>query len=221
MNNPVITKNKDLKPFIGTVVGYLQVNKTWTHHNNSFECAAWWEDSQIKSGIYPLVLTENRYAPYELYLSAKLDAEVVDDFFPALWAGSAIGNKPYQPKNIGEKRHIFHRVEIVNAIKSTGFSPGADMDYCIHPFMVDAFVSAARDTMRNYQIMMTEYWNTYQQQGDGKYAENLRMISHAAVNVAALAEAIEEMTQRKDDFTQSSEYMLKLYADNTAWAVTA
>jgi hypothetical protein len=219
ITNAVITKNNALKPFIGSVVGYLRVNKSWVNHNNSYECAAWWEDSQIREGVYPLILQENRLAPYDLYLCAKLDAVVVNDYFPALWAGSRIGNTPYTPKGIGEHRTIFHRADIVNAIEATGNIPGNDLDYCVHPFMLDAFIAAAKDSMSSYQDMLNEYWNTYQQEGDGKYCSNLSMVSHCAANVAALGKAIQTMLRRQENFTQSSDYMRGLYVENTAWAV--
>jgi hypothetical protein len=215
--NPVITKTQSLKAFIGSVVGYIQINKNWIHHNSSFECAAWWEDSQIEGGVYPLALMESRYAPYDLYLSAKLNAVVVDDFFPALWAGSPISNTR-SPKNVGGHRHIFHRVDIVDAIDRTGHSPGSDIDYCVHPFMVDAFIDAARDSMSSYQSLMNEYWNTYQKEGDGNYCSNLSMVSHCAANVAALGKAIQTMLRRQENFNQSSDYMRQLYANNTSWA---
>lgn len=216
-----ITLNDELKSVLGTTVGYLQVNETWVNHNNSYECAAWWEDSQIVKGVYSLTLEQNTFVPYNLYLLAKLDAVVVDDFFPALWGGVSISNKPYVPKNVGEKRTIHHKIDIVSAIEQTGNSPGSKMDICVHPLMIDAVINAARQSLINYQSKLAGYWSDYQEHGDGNYLSNLSMVSHCAENVAALGRAIENMVCRRKYFTEASDYMRDNYVRNTAWAVAA
>lgn len=213
----VIAKTHELKPFIGSTVGYLRINQGWIQHKSDFECAAWWEDSRIQDGVYELILQENRFAPYELYLSAKLNAVVVDDFFPALWAGSAIGNQPYQPKNLGEKRIVHHRVEIVNAIENTGNISGANIDYCVHPLMITSFISAARYSMTSYHQLMNRYWDTYQTEGDGKFLTNTGMVSHCAENIAVLGRAIEAMARKLEYFQNATESMRQNYVTNTAW----
>lgn len=217
-NRPIITETSGLKPFIGTVVGSIQVNESWVNHNNSYECAAWWEDTEIKKGIYPLTLQKNRLAPYELYLQASISSVVVDDFFPALWAGTAISNKPYVPKNIGQLRNFNLRVDLVDAILHTGNIPGGRMDYCVNSMIIDGVINAARESLSNYRKMMNTYYSTYDREGDGKYFSNLSMIAHVSENMASLSRAIENLLRKQDSLNNDSQYMRDLYIKNTAWA---
>lgn len=217
----VITVNDELKSVLGATVGYLQVNESWVNHNNSYECAAWWEDSKIVKGVYPLTLERNTFAPYNLYLMAKLESVVVDDFFPALWGGVRVSDKPYVAKNIGEKRTIHHRIDIVNAVEQTGNTPGSKIDICINPMIIDALIKAARQSLNSYQEIFNKYWVDYKLYGDGNYASNLSMVSHCAENMSALGRAIENMLSRRKYFAEASDYMRDNYVKNTAWTVAA
>ena len=217
-NRAIITENADLKPFIGTVVGSVQVNESWVNHNNSFECAAWWEDTEIQKGIYHLTLEKNYLATNELYLRAKISSVVVDDFFPALWAGVAISRKPYVPVNIGQVRQFNHRVDLVEAIDHTGNIPGNKMDYCVNPLIIDGVISAARDSLSKYRQLMNNYCAAYDSEGDGKYHTNLSMIGHAAENLAALSRAIDKLLLKRHSLNTASSLMQECYIANTAWA---
>lgn len=221
MNKAVINVNADLKPFLGSTVGYMKVNEPWVHHNNSYECAAWWEDSTIEKGVYALTLEKNSFAPHDLYLLGKLDAVVTDDYFPALWGGVRISNKPYQHQNVGCKRTIRHHINLVEAIEKTGNSPGNSIDICVNPFIIEAVVNAARDSLNNYQDLLTKYWSEYHIHGDGKYRASLSMVAHCAGNMEALGRAIEVMLRHYNYFTEASNFMRDNYVKNTAWAVSA
>lgn len=215
-----IKATSELKSLINTVVGFVRINKSWVHHNSSYECAAWWEDSEIQPGVYPLILKENSFSSKELYLSSALDAIVVDDHFPALWGGVAISNKPYVAKNIGEKRTIHKRFELVESINKTGMS-ASDIDVCVNPMIWDAVINAARESLTNYINLCQSYVDTYHADGDGNFDSNISMIQYSGQNMAALSEAIMTMKRHQGYITRDSDYMRNLYAQNTAWVNAA
>ena len=205
-----IEKTDAVKPFLNKEVGSVKINQSWVHHNNSYECAAWWEDSKIEEGVYPLILKSSTYHPNELYLSAELKSIVVDDFFPALWGGVAIGNKPYKSSNLGQVRKVFHRVDLVEAVDRTGNIPGSNMDYFVNPFMFPVFIEAAKTTLLRIQQHFTKSWSNE--------LNNLNTIKYCGENMAGLADAIEKMEGRLKSFTTASDYMLNNYISNTTWA---
>lgn len=213
MANLMLTDN--LKCFLGQVVGYIKVNKSWVHHNNTYECAAWWEDSCITEGVYPLVLKVNRFAPKNLYLEAKFDAKVVDAYLPAMMGGVAFAD--YSKKRIGEKRVIFGSFDIVEAMTSTGRIPGEDKDFVLNPFLWDGFIESARKSMRNSQEYLENCFTAYMQEGDGKYNSNISSVAYASKNVSELAFAIEKMLGAKKNVSDT-EYLKDLHVKNTSWA---
>jgi hypothetical protein len=221
MKNAIINVNDELKSFIGTTVGYIQINEPWVNHNNSYECAAWWEDSTIVKGVYALTLEKNSFAPYDLYLLGKLDAIVTDDYFPALWGGVAISNKPYTSKNLGQQRTIRHKIDLVEGIEKTGYSPGNSIDICVNPLIIDAVINAARQSFENYQQSLVSYWSEYHEKGDGNYNSNLSMVAYSTENMTALCRAIEAMNTRRKYLVEATDYMRNNYVKNTAWAVAA
>jgi len=212
----VIKPNKDIKSILGTTVGYIKVNKPWINHNASYECAAWWEDTEIQPGVYDLVIKQNTFAPYELKLVAKLDAIVVDDYFPAMFGGVAITK--YTSKGIGEKRTISKSFTILESVSKTGVSPGSDIDICINPMIWEAIIDSAKETMLDFQSSMEHYWQDYKTEGDGTFDTNLSMIGYCANNIKHLTHAIMEIKRRKEYI---SGYLGDLYANNTSWIKVA
>jgi len=207
--------NSVLAKFVGQTVGFVRVNKSWVNHNNSYECAAWWEDSKIIVGVYPLVLKKNYLAPHNLYLEADLQAEVVDDFFPALWGGVSVSNKPYVAKNLGQIRKVLHRVDIVEGIAKTGNS-SSDMDYFVNPLLWDAFIEAAKESLADYHEYFAKVWAEYQ-------ADNSRIssVSYCTECMSELGKAIDEMTRYKGYVYQASDYMLNNMVANSNWVKAA
>jgi len=61
-----------------------------------YECAAWYTVLKIMPGQYELVKATDRYG--KVNYVAKVDAEVVSDFFPALFGGVSISKSPYDTK---------------------------------------------------------------------------------------------------------------------------
>lgn len=216
----VIRANKDIKQFLGSSVGYIKVNKSWIHHNASFECAEWWEDSEIQPGIYDLKLRKSDYAPHNLYLSASIDAIVVDDYFPALWGGVAISNKPYVSQRIGLKRTISKSFDIADSVVKTGVIPGSDIDICVNPMTWEAIIEAAKDTMLDFQSRMEHYWQDYRNEGDGSFDSNISMIGYCAKNINELTNAIMEI-KRHLNYINSGNSIRERYAENISWIKAA
>lgn len=215
--NAIINATSELKPYLNTHVGYVKINKPWVHHNNNYECAAWWEDSEIKPGVYNLILKESHYAPKELMLVASLDAIVVDDYFPALWGGLPISRKDYTPRNVGQHRKVNRRFEIVDSIEATGYSPTCEINIFVNPLIWQTFIDAARATMQDYSNLLAKYQEDYRNNGDGDYDTNLSMITHCTDNMSKLANAITKMKTRIKYMDEATEYMRNLHFNNTSW----
>lgn len=211
----IINATNELKPFLNTVVGYIKVNESWVHHNNSFETAAWWEDSKIETGVYPLILTENYHQPKDLRLISKLKSIVVDDYFPALWGGVSVSNQPYVAKNIGQSRNVTKSFEILECMQMTGNSPCSKIDMCLNPFLWQAFINAARDSLESYRNIYNEYVKEYDDCGDGEYDTNLNMIAYSSEQMNKLVRGISEMKRCMKNM--DNDYLFNLYGKNTDW----
>jgi hypothetical protein len=205
--NAILRVTDNLKPFVGQAVGYVRVNKSYVHHNNSFETAAWWEDSEIQTGIYPLVLKESYLSPYSLNLATVFSGKVVDCHF---------GSR-YDKDRIGSLREIHAKFDVVDCIVKTGNSP-EDKDFVVNPFLWEGFIESARIELEECVKGMNQWYQDYHFKGDGNYNGNLSMLGHYARNIEALTKAIDDMKRAKDKFDNATEYMAKIYSDNISWA---
>jgi hypothetical protein len=206
-----------LKPFLGKVIGFAKLNQAFTDHNASFECAAWWEDSETKPGIYPLFLTESSLYPKELSLTAFFDAKVTDDYFPALWGGVRISDKPYVSQRKGEKRVIRRNYDIVKAIRATGNSPGNEVDMFVNPLLWETFSEAMESELKRaygwFQERMALLNSTTERKEDVA-----RSIRYSAERIAALGEGIAEVQWALKYWRENqSEYYANNRNANTAW----
>jgi len=213
----ILTANAEITPFINQVIGYVRVNKEYVHHNNSYECAAWWEDTKIQAGVYPLILAEYHLAPKFLYLKSKFSAVVVDDYFPALWGGVAVSNTPYKSNNIGCKREISHKFEIEDAIDKTGNSPGNDFDLFINPMMWQMFVRLAEDNLVKAQNSFNYFWNEYTNNPEDKYTSRVGMVAHCSNEMMNIARSIQKMKRCVTSLEDT--YYNNLRNDNTSWVI--
>jgi len=213
----VMIKTDELAQFIGTCVGYIKVNKPWTQHNNNYECAAWYEDSEIVPGVYELTLEVNHLAPHDLYLKAKIDAIVTDDYFPALWGGVAISNAPYVSNRIGQRGTINYSVGLIEGISHTGNTPGNNIDFCVNPFLIEGLINSAKESMTRYKELMDDWWGKYCAGGEDKYNTNLGMVAHCTENIADCARDIDKLLTHQRYFNEATEYMLGNYSRNISW----
>jgi hypothetical protein len=206
--NSILRATNNLKPFLNQIVGYVRVNKSYIHHKNTFETAAWWEDSEIQTGIYPLVLKQSYLAPYSLILSSIFSAKVTDCHF-----GSS-----HDKNRIGGDREIHVNFDIVDCINKTGYISGEEKDFVVHPFLWEGFIESARIELEECVKGMNQSYQDYHFKGDGNYNGNLSMLGYYARNIEALTKAIDEMKRVKDKFDNATEYMAKIYSENTSWA---
>lgn len=205
------------KSLIGTVIGAVQVNRPWKHENRSFECAAWSETYEALTGIYPVTLTTNPQRREELMLTATIDAVVTDDYFPSLWCGVAVSNKPYVPKHIGESRKIRITVAIAEAIERTGNSPGNDKDWFIDKKYWEAFITEAEASLKRLYADLPEWWNRYQE-GEDQYDSRVGMVGHVASEIATIVKDIQTMRRHHKYQIEKTDSWRKYYDINTAWA---
>lgn len=80
----------------GEIIGYAVISEDTVMHNNSFECAAWYENILVRKGKYPIV-SDGRGDFYIHY-----DGEIVSDYFGSLFCGVPIGTYDCE-KNRGKK----------------------------------------------------------------------------------------------------------------------
>lgn len=217
----LISANEKIKPFVGTTVGYINVNKSWTIHINNYECAAWWEDRQIVTGIYPLSLDTAHLFPNNLMLVANLNAIVVDDFFPSMFRGVPIGSEVYKPQNIGQRRTVRHSVGIIEAADKTGNIPGDDMDIFLNPEIIDLFIDAARDSLTEMADRFKCQWNEYQLNGDGTFNSNLSSVRYCSKNIEEISSGLERLLWISDYRKKDSEYTSSLMKKNISWVPNA
>jgi hypothetical protein len=218
MDKAYIIPADSTQKYLGQQIGFVRVNQAIRHHNNNYECAAWWEDTEIQPGVYPLKLRKHNYAPNHLELHAVYDAVVTDDYFPALWGGVRVSNQPYQPKNVGQTRNIHYTYDVVESIIKTGYSPSEDMDFYINPEIYGDLLADARLNLLALKNSFQETMLTYITSGDGNYNSNLSMIAHYSKNMESISRAIMLLKDKINSLNTATEYSKKLFVDNTSWA---
>jgi hypothetical protein len=212
------------------LVGAVQVNKPFIYHDASYECAAWWEDREAQTGVYPVYLSRRYHHPKHLTITAHIKAKVVDDYFPGLWGGI-----PYKPKHIGEERIIRQGIEVVDAIERTGNSPGSDLDWFIHPSWWKVFTDEAEAELRENYRRLSEFWNewnnldpqTFKAKMDGRwefddeFRSKIGMIAHFGGHLEKWARRIEKINwcsqYHKVGGKYDTEYQRNNFAQNTEW----
>lgn len=219
------------------IVGAMQLNKTYVFHDQSFETACWWEDSEAQLGIYPIYLSRAYHHPKYLTLVAEIKAKVVDDYFPGLWCGMPISREPYKSKHVGEDRLLKHGVDINLAIDSTGNSTDSDKNYFLHPSWLSLFQEEAEMELRkDYQMLPSfwEKWNTLNEKTfisnnsssirwdfKDEYCSSVRMIGHFGRQFEMWAKRLDKISwarsYRDDNGRNNSEYNRNLFKNNTEW----
>jgi hypothetical protein len=225
---------------LSILIGAVKVNKPFVWHNASYECAAWWEDSESEKGVHPVYLGRNYHYPKNLTLTAHIKAKVTDDYFPGLWGGVRISNEPYKPKHIGEDRTIRHGIEVLDAIQSTGSSPGSDLDWFIHPSWWRIFTEEAIANLREDYRRLPEFWEPWDKLDqdpasyvprssqkdlrwsfDDEYRSKVGMIAHFGMNLDKWARRIEKINwhsqYHKAGSSYDTAYQRDNFAKNTEW----
>jgi len=224
----------NLKGFAGItneacpIIGAVKVNEPFTFHNNSYECAAWWQDEEAQLGVYPVYLKREYNYPSNLYAYAGLTGRVVDDYFPALWGGVAVSNRPYESRNIGTETTIHRHMDLLDAIEATGIIPGNKMDWYIHPSWWPVAIEEAMTEMKAHYNRLPEFWNEFnsldkesfkpKMEGrwdyDSEYRSRLSMVAHMSGQVEKWARRIEKINVQQ---SYNSPYWNDLLKKNTEW----
>lgn len=203
----------------GQIIGFVQVNKPVVFTDRGYECAAWWEERTSQLGVYPVYLRDlNPLYPQrqEYHAHAEIPARVTDDYFPALWGGVSVSNKPYVCRNQGAPRVIGVRQDLTAAIEQTGNSPGSDLDWYIMPEVWQEVVDHFTAHMTTYYRDLPEYWAKYQA-GDDEYRSRLRMVAYHAEHISEYARNIERVARQIGYQQDKSNMWRRLHAENTTW----
>jgi hypothetical protein len=224
----------------GPIIGAVQVNRTFRYHKADYECAAWWEDHEAILGVHPVYLGRNYHSPKDLTITAEVRAKVVNDYFPALWGGVAVSNKPYEAKHIGESRVIRTGIDVIDAIQRTGNSPGYDapgqMDWFIHPSWWKVFADEALANLKDCYRALPDYWqafealdeSTFVPKLDGRYGFDMEYRSKVGM-IAHFGSLLEKWSRRLEKINWHSQYHIPggkndtayqrdNFAKNTGWA---
>lgn len=204
---------------LGKVVGMVQIVEPFTRHNASYECAAWWEDMQAVPGIYPLVLKERAHSQGEIHLVAQVDAKVIDDYFPSLWAGSAIGTTPYKAKHTGEDRIIHVAYTISEAMEATSNSPDSKTkNLFLAKEYWQTFIDEATASFNDCCKDFPKWYEVYASDETRK-PYSIGMVAHVAAEITALGRDIEAMERSLGyQNTTNTDSWRRYYDTNTRWA---
>lgn len=210
-----------MKELLNKEVGKVQINKPIIYTDRGYECAAWWEERKSDLGVFPLVLVKDRYLD-DYSVMAKIPAIVTDDYFPALWGGVPVSNKPYVPKRIGERSSlpVVVRNSLPEAICQTGYSPGNEIDWYINPEIWEMCLKNCQARLIQEKEYLDTVWNVSE-------SHRISSIKCTADRLSKVAKEIDEITFHikswKDAFETAevvSEYRKNLWQNNTKWART-
>jgi len=196
-------------------IGFIRLHKPIVEHNNSYECAAWWEERTSEIGVFPVTLEKNYY-DNEFRVCASIPAKVTNDYFPALWGGAAINDKPYTPKHIGEDRIIHYTHNLVQAIVATGRLQSSDVDWYIDPDVwMDVIRFKEGVLERAYNDLSNDFWKQYK--NDDQYHSRLGMIGYLGRTLSDASKDIAEMYRQIGYLSEKSDMWRNLYIKNTSW----
>ena len=212
-----INATGELAKYLGCQVGWCKVNKPWTYTQH-FETAAWYEEHTTKPGIYPVSLAKGDYFPHHVYLLSQVEAEVTDDWFPALWGGNPIGTTT-RGKNNGQSRVVRHTLDLIKSIDSTGTIPGNDVDVYVDPGLLPLVMDAAKIDLDKAFARVVAAKPEYDRIGDTGVLGPLSTIMYGAREIAEIAEGLDKLRSRKEhtESNMRSEHMRKCIAENLSW----
>jgi hypothetical protein len=213
LNNQIPKVKMTMQHYLNKQVGFVQVNKPIVYVNNNYECAAWWEERTSKTGVYPLFLKKRNGYSADFIVVAEIPGTITDDYFPALWGGVPVSNKPYTPKYVGrESQPIPVSADLSKAIDDTGNSPGRDIDWYINPELWTIFLKNREEELNKVYADLPNWWKEYQS-GDDQFHSRVGMVAHIAEYIVQYGREIQELYS-KIEHIKSWQH---LYEKNTAW----
>ncbi len=214
------------------IIGAFKVNKPWTHHNQNFECAAWWRDETTLEGVYPVRLVRNYLSPHELHAEVRVNAKVTNDYFPGLWGGVAINPEPYKPKYIGQDATVIVRGDLVDAISRTGGTPDDDTNWYIDPAWWELLVQDAIVNLKESYRRLPQFWEEWQNLNpetyqppdisgsrwtfDNEYQSRVSMVAHMGRDIERWARRIEKI--RRAQGYEKDHFFHQMHLKNWDWA---
>lgn len=196
-----------------TIVGAVRINKAQKYHYNNYECAAWWEERESQQGaIYPLEMATDKSFPNDLVLFSDMEVIVVDDYFPALWCGMSVGNKPYKPKHIGEKRTMRMPFTVEMALNQTGVITGEyDFEIFLDPFHWQTLLDDTHKQLERAMGWINKDFEEYKNDKGG-----LGSLGYDGKKIAKAAKLASRFNERMGYMEHG--YLIDLHNKNTAWA---
>ncbi len=197
-------------------IGFVRLHNPLVVRDNGYECAAWWEERTSEIGVFTVTLYKHHYSN-TFHARASIPAKVTNDYFPALWGGVSISNKPYVPKHIGENRVVCHSYNLVDAILATGLSPSSDIDWYIDPDVWKDVVLHKKEVLElAYQDLIGKYWDQYKE-GDDQYHSHLGMVGYMGQILKEASKDIENISRHIGYLVGASDMWRNLHAQNTSW----
>jgi hypothetical protein len=204
-----------LAEFVGQTVGWLRVVTPITHHTQNYECAAWWQDEESATGIFPLILREDPYSKGKFYAVATLPAKVTDCYFGALWCGNPIG-KYDKSADVGRDAEIRHRVNLPELVHTTGSATGK-LDYApvwsFVPSIIAHYKARAADWFESARQALTgeSIWARHSEQ------EKFGSFGTYAIWAGEHAKAAEQMMRDLGYMTEKGDSWRELFSKNFDW----
>lgn len=200
------------------IIGAVKVNKPFVYTYRSYECAAWWEERTAQVGVYPVVLNKNYSYPHDISAIGQVSAIVTDDYFPALWCGSRIGNEPYRPKHLGESRVIRQGISLTEAIERTGDTPDSPLNWYIDRPWWDVMLGYAERKLSEAYRDIPNWWEKYQEAervNKDPHGDCVGMMGHFGDIFSRRSREIQTI-KRQIDYDRKG-FMAECRQKNTKW----
>ncbi len=203
-----------LSAFVGKRIGWLRLVKPATNHRASYECAAWWQDEESETGIFPLILCEDRFNKGRFFSVATVPAKVTDCYFGSLWCGNAIG-KYDKTADLNREATIYVTIQLPELVHTTGSATGNRdyaPDWLIVPSVIAHYETRAAECLAYAQTSFAEPLRE-----GNKIEWKFDTLHHAAQWVADHAKAVSDMRRELGYMTEKGDSWRELFARNYDW----
>lgn len=179
------------------------------NHEERYECAAWWTQMRSIPGEYELKIVKH----YDhTFLTGTIKAEIVEDYFPALWCGVSVSKKPYDTKqNTGKPCQFIVRLPVDAFVKDSRLNAN-------RPEVIDAYCNAALEVL-NKELLFHANWLRKELGTEGMPKDDI--LAHAFVTAGKYAIETSERIHAVQTFRKWHEntwgYQAKAAHDPDNW----
>lgn len=178
-----------METLLATEIGKVSINSPIKFRDQSYECAAWWEERLSTTGVFPLLLKKVNHYTDDYVVYAEIPAVVTDEYFPALFHGVAVGTSPYKPSRIGQQtRPVKVQESLVKAILLSGRSTSPDIDWYIDRKHWHSCLTQRKSRLLAHKQYLDQVWTS-----DLASSDVIRTIRYAANNVAIVSQELSEL----------------------------